>query len=458
MTLAHKDLQHFVRVSRKDYRYFELTNGKPYIPIGLNLCFVRDPSTGEPSAVMNHWFRMLAAQGGNFARIWLGHDYFDVEHARSGEYDEEKARHIDQLLTSARRHGIRLKFCIDFFRNLGEGPQTWAAKPVQHIANGGPALSMADWIDSPACRGRYKGKYDFFAKRFGNDPIVFGWELWNEMNSVFGGDVRSWTSEMLPELHKRFPKNLCMQSLGSFESDQVRAIYRDISCLSDNDVAQIHRYLDLGAALDVCHGPVDVLAADAVREMKALGVQKPILLAESGAVEPNHTGPFKLYPKDRKGLILHDVLFAPFFAGAAGPGLIWHWDSYVTPNDLWWHFGRFKQVVAGLDPAAEAFEAQTIDHPRLRLLVLCGRHTVLVWCRDKEATWRSVLAEDREPEILRDLTVELPMPSQNGAIVEVSAYDPWSGERHSLKTARGKVVLPAFCRSLVIRLHSREHV
>ena len=40
--------------------------------------------------------------------------------------------------------------------------------------------------------------------------------------------------------------------------------------IDGNDVQQVHRYLDLGAQLTVCHGPVDVLAADAVAETPRL--------------------------------------------------------------------------------------------------------------------------------------------------------------------------------------------
>jgi hypothetical protein len=115
--------------------------------------------------------------------------------------------------------------------------------------------------------------------------------------------------------------------LTHFDRDGTRKAYEALCRMPGNDVLQVHRYLDLGAQLEVCRGPVDLLAADAVRELLAFTVRKPVLLAESGGVEPNHSGPLKLYEKDRDGLILHDVLFAPFFAGAAGPGHIWHWDA-----------------------------------------------------------------------------------------------------------------------------------
>ena len=445
---ASDDVQHFVRVSPRDSRYFELDNGKPYIPIGMNLIA---PPKGDP-AVMDEWFGKLAAQGANYVRIWLGNNYYDVEHARSGEYDEEQAKHIDQLLASARKHGIRVKLCVDFFRHLGEGTQTWAAKPLHLVKNGGLATNMVDWVNSSACRQRYKGKYDFYARRYGSDPIIFGWELWNEMNAVVGGDVRGWTAEMLPELHKRFPKNLCVQSLGSFDSDGARGIYADICRLPDNDVAQIHRYLDLGAKLEICHAPVDVFAADAVREIQAFNLKKPILLAESGAVEPCHSGPSKLYAKDRDGLILHDVLFAPFFAGAAGPGHIWHWDVYVAKNDLWPQFGRFAQAVADLDPPAEAFQAQQIEHPRLRILVLRGKRTVLAWCRDTQVTWQTALADGRAPETLHGVSITLPEPKDGSNALAILAFDPWSGQRAELKERKGQLTLPDFSRSIVVRI------
>ena len=440
-------LRHYVRVSERDSRYFELDDGAPYIPIGMNLIA---PPKGD-MAVMDEWFGKLAAQGGNFVRIWLGNPYFDVEHAKSGEYDEEKARHIDALLASARRHGIRVKLCIDSFRHLGEGQQAWAAKPIHHVRNGGAATNMAEWVDSPVCRRAYKAKYDFFAKRLGSDPIIFGWELWNEMNAVMGGDIRGWTAEMLPELHQRFPKNLCMQSLGSFDRAANRRTYEQLCLMSGNDVLQVHRYLDLGADLEICRGPVDLLAADAVRELQAFGVRKPVLLAESGAVEPKHSGPFKLYGEDRDGLILHDVLFAPFFAGAAGPGHIWHWDAYVAKNDLWRHFGRFAEVVKDLDPPAEDFQARQIGHPRLRVLALCGKRTVLAWCRDPQVTWKSVLAEGRAPEVLRGVSVALPAPSGGGK-AKVTVFDPWTGEKTAPKTEQGAIRLPDFSRSLVVRI------
>jgi hypothetical protein len=273
---------------------------------------------------MEAWMRQLSTNGGNYIRVWLGNPFFDVEHAHSGEYDEAKAERIAAMLSTAAREGIRVKLCLEHFRNLDGSRQAWATKPLHLVANGGTATNMNDFFEGTASRELFKRKLAWFAQRFGDNPTVFGWELWNEINAVQGGNYMAWTEVMLPELHRLFPRNLAMQSLGSFDRDGVRPTYQRLAMMPGNDVAQVHRYLDLGARLEVCHGPMDVLAADAVRELLAAHPGRPVLLAESGAVEPSHSGPFKLYNQDTNGMLLHDVLFAPFFVGAAGPGHIWH--------------------------------------------------------------------------------------------------------------------------------------
>ena len=140
-TAGQTELAH-VRISPRDPRYFELSDGTPYIPIGLNM-------SGPPAdglVGMERWFAKLSAQGGNFVRIWLSNPFFDLEHARAGVFDEERAKRIDALFALAKKYGIRLKLCTEHFRHLGEGTQAWAARPQLLIQNGGPAKDTADYF------------------------------------------------------------------------------------------------------------------------------------------------------------------------------------------------------------------------------------------------------------------------------------------------------------------------
>jgi hypothetical protein len=199
---------------------------------------------------------------------------------------------------------------------------------------------------------------------------------------------------------------------------------------------------------------VDVLAADAVRELLSMKPGRPVILAESGAVEPNHAGPFKLYEKDREGTILHDVIFAPFFAGAAGAGQCWHWGEYVDKVNAWHQFKGFAEAVRGIDPPAEGFEPLMVEHERLRVYVLKGKRTVLVWCRDKDNWWKTELEEGRAPEELKDLVLDLgkDVPLAGRAL---RTYDPWAKRWADAATTNGALRLPAFRRSIVVRADAR---
>jgi hypothetical protein len=438
----------YVRISRHDRRYFELSDGEPYIPNGLNLIAPRakpdDPEGGLK--VFETWLDNLAQNRGNYIRVWLSSPFWDIEHRRAGEYDEEKAARTERMLAMCAARGIRVKMTMEHFRSIGDGKQPWADKPLHHVSNGGTAESIADWFDGEKSRAQFRNKIRWYAARFGPRPEIFGWELWNEVNAVRGGDYLPWTEAMLPELHKAFPRNLCMQSLGSFDADRWREPYRRHSLIPTNDLAQVHRYLDLGAQLEICKGPVDVLAADATRELLGYKPNKPVILAESGAVEPRHTGPFKFYAADREGIILHDVLFAPFFSGAAGAGQIWHWDVYVDANNLWHHFARFHEAVKGLDPARERFTPSVAESGRLRVYTLTGRKSTLLWCRDTRNDWRAELERSEPPELIRDAALDL--SKRSGA---ARLYDPWTNEWTTAQIRSSKIILPPFRRSLVVR-------
>jgi hypothetical protein len=248
-------------------------------------------------------------------------------------------------------------------------------------------------------------KLDWYAGRFGDRPEVFAWELWNEVNAVRGGKYLEWTEAMLPELHRRFPRNLCVQSLGSFDTTGVRSTYQRHSTMAGNDLAQVHRYLDLGASLEVCHGPVDA-AADVVRELLARQPGKPVILAESGAVEPRHAGPFKLYAAEEAG---------DFVARCVSRCSL-RWRGLGQISALGRLRGAQRPLVAfrtlrgrGVArPPREQFTPSMVQHARLRIYRLTGTRTTLLWCRDTRNDWRSELERGEPPELLTGLYLEIP--------------------------------------------------
>jgi hypothetical protein len=301
----------------------------------------------------------------------------------------------------------------------------------------------------------FLNKVDFYQKRYGSDTLFFGWELWNEMNAMHvpvDSIFFDWNEKMLKEVKQRFPENLVMQSLGSFDSEKVRSSYRKMMLLPGNEVAQVHRYLDLGAKMEVCQMPMDIICSSAVEEILSYNTGKPVLLAETGAVEPSHSGPSKFYPVDSAGILLHDILFAPFFSGSAGTGMCWHWESYVDKNNLWYHYKRFSESVKDINPAEEKFVASKSETDNLRIYRLTGAKTILLWIRDKRNTWQSELRDGVAPVTVAGYQLDLTDTGLNNSHGEITTYDPWQDRWENAVTEGLKISLPDFKRSLVVRI------
>lgn len=438
------DSESFVRVSEDDPRYFCLSNGETYIPIGCNIAAM---SSVE---LMEHYMEELHKNGGNFARVWLNSDFFEIQKSY-GVWDETSIAHIDRLLELADAYGIKVKMCIESFRMIKPGRNKWNVKASYHVSNGGPFEDMQEYISSEKGKEEFLRRLEYLRQRYGNHPSVFGWELWNEMNAVEATGIEEWNVEMLAMVHEMFPENLVMQSLGSLDNVRSFDIYEYINKLPSNDVMQVHRYIDEGAPLEICSAPSDLLCSDAIAHMKSYGHAKPILLAEGGAVKPVHTGPHGIYERDTLGTVLHDFLFAPFFCGSAGSGHLWHWDHYIDKVDVWYQIGRFSEAIKGIDPVKESLETARNDSGRMRVYTLAGEEHIISWCRDTTSTWKNEWVNGVPAETLADEVVDLSSLAEGKTISKVEIYDPWNNVWTEAENSP-LVRLPEFKRSLVIKL------
>lgn len=452
------NMQKRIRVSGINPRYLEDETGKTYLPIGCNLCFFRDSERVPEETVLETyraWMTDFAANGGNFMRVWLGVPFFDVMPERIGRYDGTATEHIRYIVNLAERLGLRVKFTLEHFRSI-EGQSEAESFPgvvkFHKPLYAGLVSTMREYLNSPECRKAYLDKARYLAEQgFGDSPAVIAWELWNEINSI--GPVRDigpWSDYMIGELRKIFPRQLIVQNLGSFSGTSAYQIYDYLATVRNNGFLQAHRYLDPGAQMDVCRGAMDVLCADCIRELHDRNPAVPAILAETGAVEANHARYSDLYDADREGTLLHDMLFAPFFAGSAGCGQPWHWDHiYLSRYGLWYHFARFAKAVEGVDPAAEQFAPFHTETHRLRVYGLRGRTMDLLWCRDKRNDWRSELVGHCPPE---------PVTGERIPVggTECSCYLPWEDRTEPATVRDGWCILPEFKRSIVVKCrHSR---
>ena len=173
---AEESKSAFVRVSPRDPRYFELADGQPYIPVGLNL-IAPDGARGgrETNGLnrMNEWMQKLSANGGNYIRVWLSSPFWNVEHEKNGLCDETKAKRIDALLAMARRHNVRIKLTLEHFRSIdGPARQSWAHKPLHNVARGGTATNIVDFFGGLSSREQFRRKLAWYAQRYPDDPTI----------------------------------------------------------------------------------------------------------------------------------------------------------------------------------------------------------------------------------------------------------------------------------------------
>ena len=435
-------------------RYFATPDGKGWIPVGMNICFDRlylDGTNETRAACEERFFgrmRKFAANGGNFIRFWLGHPFFEVMPERAGEYDAAAAETLVRAVRLAEELGIRLKFTLEVFRRtqpLAPGekyPPAFVRTLYRPYAK-----DMKAFFASDECFRIYLDRARYLQSLgLGESPSVVCIELWNEINATAPLEsYATWSDRMIAALQEVFPRQMIVQNLGSYSDPFAYRQYEQLGEARGNAFLQVHRYLDPGAQIDVCRGPMDVLAAQAVRDLWNVGRPQPIVLAEVGAVQANHAGPSSLYEKDRTGALLHDALFAAFFAGAAGCGQFWHWDhQYVDRWNLWWHFARFAEAIKGLDPVAERFRPFYTETAHLRIYGLRGAETTVAWCRDKRSDWRSELEEGRAAERLE--RESFPVSG-----VSLDCYLPWE-DRHVSSPAPS---LPSFTRSVVVRFPTK---
>ena len=456
------DERSFVQVSKIDPRYFELSNGKAFIPVGPNICFPRlilDEKLGFENIEM--MYKNLAKYGANYSRIYLSAEFFEIENEQQSVFSESQIKRVDRILDLAKEYNLRIKFCFEMFRFLKDSTKRFPGsgvfeKPIYHIDNGGTFTTPDEYFNSEKGKKVYMERVSFIVNRYKDNPYVFGWELWNEFNTVemSGGNeaMVAWTEDMLTRVHSLDANHLVMQNLGSFDNNSSRAIYHGICTIPNNDVANVHRYIDLGARFQVCHGPMDILTSDAIKELRNFGLNKPILLAETGAVEPYHAEPFKLYPKDSAGIILHDLLFAPFFAGSAGSGQSWHWKEYLECNDLWYMFGRFNNAIKGINPLIENFQPTEFEIPSCRSYMLKGNKTILIWSRDTQSDWRTELIEDRKPSIIESAIKIAELGVSEKDIKSIQVYNPWTDKWSKGKVMDQSIKLPPFTRSVVVKI------
>jgi len=343
----------FIR-RKPNAQYFSYDDDSPFFPIGENMAW----PIRKGIADYDVWLSSAGKSGVNLARIWLQwNNTLHIEHKGTGpgHYDLANAWRMDYVLDTARENGVHVFFTIDspepYQKKLGRPPKVenpWADCPY-NIENGGPLHDPIELFTSPEARRLIRQRLRYIVARWGWDPNIFCWELWNELNTFQGFDmiipqVKQWHVEMIDFLRLTdINQHLISTSFANTEGPA------EIWELEGIDFTQYHVYRGFDMA-----GLLPFISRYMTSKYK-----KPHIIGEFG---PAIHLLERLFEIDPSGIHIRNAIWSSALSGGSGTALAWCWDNYIHKNNLYhlytslskflqdipWNSANFKPIQTGL--------------------------------------------------------------------------------------------------------------
>jgi len=357
-TVTESESRGFVRRDPRSPRYLVFDDGTPYFAIGEDMAWY---GSGGMVDYVN-WLDALHAAGGNWIRVWMPAWGFGIEWADTGlgNYDarQDEAYRLDALLEMARERDIYIMLTLI---NHGQYSTTtnpeWDSNPF-NSANGGPLDSPADFATNAEARRLWHQRLRYIAARWGYSTNIMAWEWWNEVNwtpLVQSHLLAPWVQRSTAYLKTVDPYNHLITHSGSPVSD--KAVWNQM------DFVQDHRYDKADLVMDF---------SGIIQNWFFQFPDKPFLMGEFGS--PSQY--------DRDGMLFHLGLWAAPMSGSFGTGMMWWWDTYIHPKNVYYHLAAVSAYFAGEDLAAENYrltEASINREARSRVLGLQNDQRALLW-------------------------------------------------------------------------------
>ena len=370
----------FLRVSPRNPLFFENERGRPFFPLGQNLCMYQ---RNEGTYYFDRLLARLAAAGGNYVRLWQ--EYYvppdlsgmsrpglggftgfplETEETGLGRYDLASAWRLDHVAGLCESLGIRWQLAFEMV--------TWWERRIAHkwkrnrynAANGGPCANPSDYLTNPAAKELVRRRLRYSVARWGYTPYLLAWELWNEvdnMDDFSPGANAAWHREMASYLKQIDPwRHL------------VTSSWRDpkMFSLPEIDIVQAHSYWEPQ------YDTAEYSWQDTEYLMRPFG--KPFLFGEQGI-----EGPVSVDPDGRH---FHDALWATTVSGAAGAGMYWWWHNYIEPYDLYRHYTPLAAFIGDIDWPSRRWKPVGLSRPSLpaalKVYGIAADDTALVWIHD----------------------------------------------------------------------------
>ena len=362
LTATPPRLPGFVKVSARDPRFLEFSNGEAYNPVGHN---VRSPfdvrmDAAFPwrqrwvrsSSVYEHYLARMAEAGENWTEVWsaawsLGLEWADTYpwHHGIGQYNMRNAWEMDRVLELAEHHGIYVNFVV---HNHGKFSNYWDPEWHENPFNvkmGGYLTKPEEYFTDPRAVRSFRNLMRYIIARWGYSTHIFAWQLWSELDLV--GLQKGWT-----DLENTF---LARQETVDWHRQMGRAIQRmdpydhmisthvALTYARQNPKVTALPELSLSCvdAYYYTSDPTDIIALLRKTADNGNSYGKPILATEFGGSP--HAAPVGQ---------LHDCLHAGLWSSVAltlaGSPMFWWW-QIVEEEDLYGEFAALSRYMKGED-------------------------------------------------------------------------------------------------------------
>jgi len=335
----------FIHCDPNDRQGYRFSDGSPYIPVGMNLCW--NDSTIPLNNYFETYLQNMGDNGMNWSRYWLvgfarqalewGSDHWSGVYGGLGQYSQGPAQLLDNIMDSHQSNGVYTQLVLEQHGKVSEEVDpTWNENPY-NAANGGPATTPSQYFSGTESRELIKKKYRYLVARYAYSPHIFTWELFNEVHwvkrdGVSTSTVEAWHREMAAYIKSIDPYQHIIAT--SADSEYLE----EMSDTPNLDLLQDHIY-----TADLTDG-----IADLDNELLN-NYWKPVLVGEYGA-NPNNDA----YSdhKDELG----DHLRQANWIGSMKrvPNMFWFWKEYIYPKDLFHIYKPLADYWNEEDPGAQA--------------------------------------------------------------------------------------------------------
>ena len=321
--------------------YFEDENGNSWTPIGQNDAVTWPDFAGlfkqkNIQAVEGH-MAFLKAHGITCLRIMLEYCQTENRYLEKpvGNFQPNMVRFWDDFFALCEKYGMRVLLTpFDTFWMA----KRWKFHPYNKL-NGGPCKTKSQWLTSPDTLKVIKQRFTFAIERWGGSGVLFGWDLWNEIDPVRARKDVEKVIHFINEISTHV-RALELEKYGKTHPQTVSVFAPILQKYEMASLVFTHSQLDFSTTHFYHHQSIDsprntlhaaVTTGNMVREaMIHLPAHRPFLDSEHGPISyfrKNRTGLPELFDDE---YFLH-MQWAHVASGGAGGGMRW---PYRNPHVL----------------------------------------------------------------------------------------------------------------------------